>query len=148
MTINKKIFEQLFDPPNPIGNFKNYQKIDNYIYISGQGPFDDNGKLIIGRIGEHFDVVEGYDIARRVGLTILSVLHESFGLDKIDRVVKLTGFINSVSKFTEHPKVMNGCSELMHECFGENGVHSRSAVGVFTLPNNIPVEIEGIFKLK
>ena len=148
MTINKKIFEQLFDPPNPIGSFKNYQKIDSYIYISGQGPFDDNGKLIIGRIGEHFDVIEGYDIARRVGLTILSVLHASFGLDKIDRVIKLTGFINSVSKFTEHPKVMNGCSELMHECFGENGVHSRSAVGVFTLPNNIPVEIEGIFKLK
>ena len=79
---------------------------------------------------------------------MLSVLHEGFGLDKIERVLKLTGYVNSVSNFTEHPKVINGCSELMHECFGEGGIHSRSAVGVFTLPNNIPVEIEGIFKLK
>ena len=94
MIVNQKIIEQLFDPHNPIGNFKNYQKAGNYIYISGQGPFDDNGKLIIGKIGEHFDVIEGYDIARRVGLTILSVLHENFSLDKIDRVIKLTGFIN------------------------------------------------------
>ncbi len=146
--VNQKIIEQLFEPPTPIGSFKNYQKTGDYIYVSGQGPFDDDGNLIIGKIGENFDVIKGYDIARRVGLTMLSVLHESFGLDKIERVLKLTGYVNSVSNFTEHPKVINGCSELMHECFGEGGIHSRSAVGVFTLPNNIPVEIEGIFKLK
>ena len=146
--VNQKIIEQLFEPPTPIGSFKNYQKTGDYIYVSGQGPFDDDGNLIIGKIGENFDVIKGYDIARRVGLTMLSVLHEGFGLDKIERVLKLTGYVNSVSNFTEHPKVINGCSELMHECFGEGGIHSRSAVGIFTLPNNIPVEIEGIFKLK
>ena len=146
--VNQKIIGQLFEPPPPIGSFKNYQKTGDFIYVSGQGPFDDDGNLIIGKIGENFDVIKGYDIARRVGLTMLSVLHEGFGLDKIERVLKLTGYVNSVSNFTEHPKVINGCSELMHECFGEGGIHSRSAVGVFTLPNNIPVEIEGIFKLK
>ena len=146
--IDPKIIKLLRKPPSPIGNFRNSQLIDGLVYVSGQGPFDDNGNLIIGKIGKEFNTDEGNQIARKVGLTILSVLHEGYGLENIDRVIKLTGYVNCIDGFKEQPRVINGCSDLMVECFGENGIHARSAVGIYILPNNIPVEIEGIFKLK
>jgi len=145
---NNKILDLLIKPPAPIGNFKNLQNINGIIYLSGQGPFDESGNLIVGKVGTDFDADGGYQIARRVGITMLSILHHEFGLDRIERVIKLNGFVNADENFKKHPHVINGCSDLMVECFYENGVHSRSAVGVYTLPNNIAVEIEGIFKLK
>ena len=145
---NNKILDLLIEPPAPIGNFKNFQNINGIIYLSGQGPFDESGNLLIGKVGIDFEADEGYQIARRVGITMLSILHHEFGLDRIERVIKLNGFVNADENFKKHPHVINGCSDLMVECFYENGVHSRSAVGVYTLPNNIAVEIEGIFKLK
>ena len=134
--------------PNPIGNFVNVRITNNYAYISGQGAFDDNGNLIIGKVGKELDIDEAYDAARRVGITILSVINNDIGIDKVKKVVKILGLVNCTEDFIYQPKVINGCSDLLVEFFGkEKGVHARSAMGVYMLPNNIPVEIEAILEL-
>ena len=134
--------------PSPIGNFVNVRITNNYAYISGQGAFDDNGDLITGKVGKDLDIDEAYDTARRVGITLLSVIKNDIGLDQIKKVVKILGLVNCTEDFIYQPKVINGCSDLLVEFFGkEKGVHARSAMGVYMLPNNIPVEIEAILEL-
>tara|TARA_B100001057_G_scaffold192372_1_gene193320 strand:- start:184 stop:618 length:435 start_codon:yes stop_codon:yes gene_type:complete len=134
--------------PNPIGNFVNVRITNNYAYISGQGAFDDSGNLIQGKVGKDLDIDQAYDAARRVGITILSVIYNDIGLHKIKKVVKILGLVNCTEDFISQPKVINGCSDLLVEFFGkEKGVHARSAMGVYMLPNNIPVEIEAILEL-
>ena len=134
--------------PNPIGNFVNVRITNNYAYISGQGAFDDSGNLIQGKVGKDLDIDQAYDAARRVGITILSVIYNDIGLHKIKKVVKILGLVNCTEDFVSQPKVINGCSDLLVEFFGkEKGVHARSAMGVYMLPNNIPVEIEAILEL-
>ena len=134
--------------PSPIGNFVNVRVTNNYAYISGQGAFDDSGNLITGKVGRDLNIDQAYDAARRVGVTILSVIKNDIGLDRIIKVVKILGLVNCTEDFIYQPKVINGCPDLLVEFFGkEKGVHARSAMGVYMLPNNIPVEIEAILEL-
>ena len=139
---------KFINTPSPIGNFVNVRITNSYAYISGQGAFDDNGGLITGKVGKDLDIDEAYDVARRVGVTLLSVIKNDIGLDQIKKVVKILGLVNCTEDFIYQPKVINGCSDLLVEFFGkEKGVHARSAMGVYMLPNNIPVEIEAILEL-
>ncbi len=140
---------KFINTPNPIGNFVNVRISNNYAYISGQGAFDDNGELITGKVGKDLDLDKAYDVARRVGITILSVIKNDIGFEKVNKVVKILGLVNCTVDFLSQPKVINGCSDLFVEFFGkEKGMHARSAMGVYVLPNNIPVEIEAIIELK
>ena len=140
---------KFIDTPQPIGNFVNVRFTGKYAYISGQGPFDDSGNLIIGKVGKDLNIDEAYDAARRVGVSLLSVIKNDIGFDKVYKVVKILGLVNCTVDFISQPKVINGCSDLFVEYFGkEKGVHARSAMGVYVLPNNIPVEIEAILELK
>lgn len=137
--------------PKPLGVYKPYLIVDNrWVYVSGHGTVQDDGSLIIGRIGADLDVEEGKLAARQVGLTILSTLKANLGsLNRIKRVIKILGMVNATSDFERHPYVINGCSELFAKVWGEeNGIGVRSAVGMGTLPDNIPVEIEAMFELE
>mgnify|MGYP001211183881 FL=1 len=139
---------KFIDTPKPIGNFTNVRFSGKYAYISGQGAFDARGNLITGKVGKDLNLDEGYEAARRVGITILSVIKNDIGFDKVLKVVKILGLVNCTKDFLSQPKVINGCSDLLVEYFGkEKGVHARSAMGVYVLPNNIPVEIEAIIEL-
>lgn len=135
--------------PQPLGIYKPYLVDGKYLYLSGHGPVRDDKSLIIGRIGDDMDIEEGKLAARQVGLTMLSTVVTNFGsLDKIKRVIKVLGMVNCSSDFLRHPYVINGCSELFAEVWGqENGIGVRSAVGMGSLPDNIPVEVEAIFEL-
>jgi hypothetical protein len=119
------------------------------LYLSGHGPFRDDKSLIIGRIGESMDIEAGKLAARQVGLSMLSTIQTHLGsLDRVKRVIKVLGMVNCTSDFEKHPYVINGCSELFAQVWGtENGIGVRSAVGMGTLPDNIPVEIEAMFEL-
>ena len=122
----------------------------NAAYVSGHGPVQTDGTLMVGRVGSELDEEAGYQAARQTGLAILATLQGFLGdLEKIDRVVKLLGMVNSTPDFENHPAVINGCSELFRDVFGEDhGVGTRSAVGMGSLPGNITVEIEGAVLLK
>jgi hypothetical protein len=121
----------------------------NHCYVSGHGTVQEDGSLIRGRIGETMTMEEGKLAARQVGLAILSTLKTNLGsLDKIKRVIKVLGMVNCSSDFEQHPFVINGCSELFATVWGaEHGIGVRSAVGMGSLPGNIPVEIEVLFEL-
>lgn len=136
--------------PKPLGVYRPFLKIGNQILVSGHGTVQSDGSLIIGRIGEDMDMEAGKLAARQVGLAILATLRANLGsLDHIHRVLKVLGMVNCVSSFEKHPYVINGCSELFAQVFGEeNGIGVRSAVGMGSLPDNIPVEIEAAFELK
>lgn len=135
--------------PQPLGIYKPYLVDGKYLYLSGHGPVQDDKSLIIGRIGEDMDIEAGKLAARQVGLTMLSTIVTNFGsLGKVKRVIKVLGMVNCTSDFLKHPYVINGCSELFAEVWGqENGIGVRSAVGFGSLPDNIPVEVEALFEL-
>ncbi len=138
-------------PPatKPAGVYKPIVIAGNMAYISGHGPYKSDETMIQGRVGEELDLDAGKAAARQVGLAILATLRENLGsLDRVKRVVKLLGMVNSTPDFLDHPIVINGCSELFSEVFGEeNGIGARSAVGMVVLPGNITVEIEAIFEI-
>lgn len=136
--------------PKPLGVYKPFLQEGNYVYVSGHGTLKSDGTFIVGRVGDDLSKEEGKMAAQQVGLAILATLKANLGsLDKIDKVVKVLGMVSCVSAFTEHPYVINGCSELFANVFGEDkGVGVRSAVGMGSLPGGIPVEIEAMFKLK
>lgn len=139
---------KFLDTPRPIGNFVNVRFTGKYAYISGQGAFNDSGNLITGKVGKDLNLDEAYEVARRVGITILSVINNDIGFNRVHKVVKILGLVNCTKDFLSQPKVINGCSDLLVEYFGkEKGMHARSAMGVYVLPNNIPVEIEAIIEL-
>jgi hypothetical protein len=123
--------------------------VGNFLYLSGHGTVKTDGSLIIGRIGEDLDIEQGKLAARQVGLAMLATIKSSLGsLDRVKRVIKVLGMVNCVPSFERHPYVMNGCSELFAAVWGqEMGIGVRSAVGMGSLPDNIPVEIEGLFEL-
>ncbi|HTS45962.1 MAG TPA: RidA family protein [Puia sp.] len=135
--------------PSPAGVYKPCLQDGKYLYVSGHGPVKDDKSLIAGRVGKDLDADQAKHAARQVGLTILSTIRSYIGsLDKIKRVIKVLGMVNAVPEFEKHPYVINGCSELFAQIWGEdNGVGVRSAVGMGSLPNNIPVEIEALFEL-
>ena len=136
--------------PKPLGVYTPFLQLENVVYVSGHGTVKADGSLIIGRVGEDMDIEEGKLAARQVGLAILATLFDHIGsLNRIERVVKVLGMVNCTSDFTRHPYVINGCSELFAAIWGEdNGIGVRSAVGMGSLPDNIPVEIEAQFLLK
>ena len=136
--------------PAPIGVYKPYLIDGKYLYVSGHGPVQNNKELIKGRIGKDMDLEQGKLAAQQVGLTILSTIKTNLGsLNKVKRVIKVLGMVNCTADFEQHPKVINGCSELFAKVWGtENGVGVRSAVGFGSLPDNIPVEIECLFELQ
>lgn len=135
--------------PRPIGNFRNFVRAGSLIFISGQGPREADGTMHQGKVGRDVAVGLAYEHARLTGLNILSVLADAIGdLGQVAQVVKLLGLVNATDDFTDHPEVINGCSDLFTAVFGEIGQHARSAIGVASLPNNITVEIEAIFELR
>jgi enamine deaminase RidA (YjgF/YER057c/UK114 family) len=135
--------------PSPLGVYKPYLIDGKYLYLSGHGPVQDDKSLIIGRIGVDFDIEQGKLAARQVGLTMLSTIVTNLGsLDKVKRVIKVLGMVNCSPDFGRHPYIINGCSELFAKIWGEeNGIGVRSAVGMGSLPDNIPVEIEALLEL-
>ncbi len=135
--------------PSPLGVYKPCLVDGKYLYLSGHGPVQNDQSLIIGRIGRDMDIEQGKLAARQVGLTMLSTIRTRIGsLDKVKRVIKVLGMVNSTPEFERHPYVINGCSELFAAVWGEeNGVGVRSAIGFGSLPDNIPVEIEAMFEL-
>jgi enamine deaminase RidA (YjgF/YER057c/UK114 family) len=139
-------------PPAPgiAGLYKPVFIDDGMIYFSGHLPVISEGNMVRGRVGDDMSVEEAKGSARLVGLNILASIHELLGsIDRVERVIKLLGMVNACENFSEHPKVINGCSELFKEIWGEDlGVGVRSAFGVSGLPGGAPVEIEGLMKLK
>ncbi len=137
-------------PAKPVAKYKTAVLAGNMLYVSGHGPAKVSDKTPLkGRVGEDLTKEQGYDSARAVGINILATVKATIGsLDKVKRLVKTLGMVNSAPGFLEHPFVINGFSELMAEVFGEDaGVGARSAVGMVALPGNIPVEIECIFEV-
>ena len=135
--------------PTPLGVYKPFLIDGIHCYVSGHGPLLNDKTLIIGRIGAGMSKEEGKLAAQQVGLTILATLKHNLGsFNKIKRVIKVLGMVNCSSDFEQHPFIINGCSELFAKVWGEdNGVGVRSAVGMGSLPGNIPVEIEALFEL-
>ena len=135
--------------PQPLGVYKPYLIDGKYLYVSGHGTVKEDKTLIIGRIGETMTAEDGKLAARQVGLAILSTIKTNLGsLDKVKRVIKVLGMVNCTPDFEKHPFIINGCSELFAKVWGEdNGIGVRSAVGMGSLPDNIPVEIEALFEL-
>jgi enamine deaminase RidA (YjgF/YER057c/UK114 family) len=133
----------------PVANYVNAVRTGNLLYLSGKGPRAVDGKRPKGKIGRDYTVEQGYAHARSVGLDLLAVMRTELGsLDRVARVVKLLGMVNAVPEFEDHPKVINGCSDLLVEVLGDAGRHARSAVGMGSLPMGIPVEIEVIVEVK
>ena len=133
----------------PVANYLPYRLAGNILYLAGQGPRDESGKQLTGKLGKDISVEEGYRRARLVGLGLLAATRDALGsLDRVDYIVKLLGMVNAVPDFNDSPKVINGCSDLFVDVFGEAGRHARSAVGNVMLPNQISVEIEGVIAVK
>ena len=135
--------------PEPKGVYVPLLQVGNLVYLSGHLPVNADGTLIRGKVGKDLDMEAGKIAAQQVGLTILATLISNFGsLNRVKRVVKVFGMVNAATDFEKQPYVINGCSELFVEVFGrENGIGVRSALGVGSLPENVPVEIEAIFEI-
>ncbi|RWY89246.1 RidA family protein [Rhizobium leguminosarum] len=135
-------------PPPPIANFVTHVIEGNMLYLSGQGPREADGFMHAGKVGAGVSVEAAYGHARLTGINLLAVMQDALGdLSRVKRVVKLLGMVNAVPDFEDHPSVINGCSDLLIEVFGQAGEHARSAVGFGSLPGNITVEIEAIVAL-
>ncbi len=131
--------------PVPVGNFEIGVEHDGLLFLSGQGPLLENGTLATGIVGGDVSKEEAYHHARRTGLVLISAMKEILGdLGRVSRIIKLLGMVNAERSFPDHPHVINGCSDLFNEVFGNIGRHGRSAVGVGSLPGGITVEIEAI----
>jgi enamine deaminase RidA (YjgF/YER057c/UK114 family) len=133
--------------PKPLGTYVPFRRDGNIIYLSGQGPRDAEGRPISGKVPTEVSIDEAYQLARRVGLSLLSVAASAAGGLSRLRALKVLGMVNAVPEFREHPRIINGCSDLFVAVLGDNGQHARSAVGFGSLPNQIPVEIEAIFRV-
>ena len=146
----KALNVQLPPAPTPVGVYQSMVVSGKFGYASGHGPIQADGSFMRGRVGSELDLEQGKAAARQTGLTILATLRRVLGsLDKVERVLKTFGMVNCTAEFTDHPKVINGCSELFAQIWGpEKGIGARSAVGTNSLPGNITVEIEVIFLLK
>jgi len=133
----------------PVANYVNAVRTGNLLFLAGKGPRPDaTGKRPSGKVGREYTAEQAYQHARTIGLDLLAVMRQELGsLDKVKRVVKVLGMVNAVPEFTDHPKVINGCSDLFVEVLGEAGKHARSAVGMGSLPMGIPVEIECIVEV-
>lgn len=130
------------------GSFVQFYKVGNLVHLSGHLPQPAEGPLVVGKVGKEVSVEQGYEAAKLCGLNLCATLkHHIEDLDKVKRIVKITGFVNCVDGFTQQPAVVNGCSDLFLKIFGEKGASTRSAVGTNALPLGVPVEIELIAEL-
>ncbi|MBC8766791.1 RidA family protein [Arenibacter sp. BSSL-BM3] len=144
----KQLDITLMEASAPVANYVNAVRSGNLIFLSGKGPLQSNGENIEGKVGVDLSIEQGYEAARVTGINQLSVLKSELGnLNKVVRVVKVLGMVNAAPEFTDHPKVINGYSDLMVSVFGERGKHARAAVGMGSLPGNIAVEIEMIVEV-
>ncbi|HEX3721931.1 MAG TPA: RidA family protein [Nitrolancea sp.] len=136
--------------PSPGGNYVHAVRTGNLLYLSGKGPFNEDGsRPKTGKVGKDVTTQEAYQQARSVGLTLITVMKDALGdLDKVKRVVKVLGMVNCAPDFGEQPQVINGCSDVFVEVFGDRGRHARSAVGMGGLPGQICVEIEVIVEVE
>lgn len=133
---------------SPVANYVNAVRTGNLLYLSGKGPRPVDGQRPSGKVGRDYTAEQAYQHARSVGLDLLAVMRTELGsLDRVRRVVKLLGMVNAMPEFTDHPRVINGCSDLFVEVLGDRGRHARSAVGMGSLPMGIPVEIEVIVEV-
>ena len=152
MSIEKRLEElgiQLQTPAQPVANYVTTVQTGNLVFTSGHGPIGDDGQLIKGQLGTDMNIEAGYQAARSVGIGLISTLKATLGdLDRIQRVVKVVGFVNSTADFLDHPSVVNGVSDLFVEVFGDKGKHARSAVGMVQLPGGIAVEVEMIVEVE
>ncbi|RXJ71965.1 hypothetical protein CS022_18360 [Veronia nyctiphanis] len=132
---------------NPKGSYTNCVRTGNLLYVSGKGPDGGRSDAPRGKLGQEFDVQQGYEFARATGLDILAAVEKELGtLEKVTRVVKLQGFVNATDDFERHPAVLDGCSDLMVEVFGSKGVHARSVFGATSVRGNLPIIIDSIFE--
>lgn len=150
-TIDAKLAELGISFPEfvaPAANYVPFVKTENLVYISGQIAIDGDG-MRIGKLGDGYSMEDGYAAARLCGVNLISQLKAACDgdLDRVERVVKLNGFVNATGDFTDHPKIINGTSDLMVEVFGDKGRHARAAVGSSSLPFGVAVEVEGIFQI-
>jgi enamine deaminase RidA (YjgF/YER057c/UK114 family) len=135
--------------PPPVATYVNAVRTGNLLFLAGKAPLEEDGRLPVGRVGVEYSVDDGYRLARSTGLALLSVLRAELGtLDRVRRIVKVLGMVAAPPEFTQHPRVINGCSDLMVELFGDAGRHARSAVGMSSLPLGTPVEIEMIVEVE
>jgi enamine deaminase RidA (YjgF/YER057c/UK114 family) len=135
-------------PPKPMANYVAWKRSGNLLFLSGQGPRYEGNKLHTGKVGGDVSPQLAYEHARIAGLQLLAAARHALGdLDRVKQIVKLLGMVNAVPEFRDHPSVINGCSDLFTEVFGEAGRHARSAVGMSSLPDNITVEIEAVLEV-
>ncbi len=138
-------------PPavKPVGNYVPAVRTGNLVFLSGHGPFKEDGTMVSGKAGREMTLDEGYEAARRVAIGLLGTLKAEIGdLDKVKKVIKVLGMVNCTCDFVDQPKVINGASDLLVQAFGDKGKHARSAVGVNVLPFDITVEIEMIVEVE
>ncbi len=149
MTVADRLTElgiTLPEPVRPVANYVRHVQTGNLLFVSGTGP---TNTAPTGKVGSDLTIEQGYAVAREVGLQIIATVLDALGdLDRVTRVVKVLGMVNSAPDFGDQPKVINGCSDLMVEVFGDAGKHTRSAVGFVALPNQIAVEIEATFEVR
>lgn len=138
---------QLPAPINPLGSYRTTVTLGDQLFVSGLGPFKD-GKPVVGIVGDDFSIADAQEAAQRTMLLILACVEEACGLENVERCARLTVYVRAESGFTAHPKVADGASDLLLALFGPDRLPARSAIGVFTLPMGIPVEIDSVFQLK
>lgn len=145
----KELGIQLRTPGPPSANFLGAVRVGKMVYLSGHGPLKADGNYMIGKVGSEFNLEQAQAAARLTGISLLEALKAEVGnLNNVKRIVKVLGMVNAVPSFDQHSQVINGFSDLMVEVFGEDGKHARSAIGLGSLPRNIPVEIEMIVEMK
>jgi len=145
----KELGINLPKPPNPVGAYLPALQVGDLLFLSGTTCYVDGGLLYTGHVGAELTVEEGYAAARQTALNLLSVIKATLGdLDRVERVVKLNGYVNSAPGFDRQPEVINGASELLEKIFGQPGKHARTSLGVNELPGHIPVEIELIVQVR
>lgn len=145
----REMGHELPPPPAPMANYIPGYRTGNLVFLSGVGPRSADGSMPTGKLGREFTVEQGYAAARSCALNLLANLKSVIGdLDEVVHIVKVLGMVNSAPEFGQQPQVINGCSDLLVEAFGERGRHARSAVGMSALPNGIPVEIEMIVEVR
>jgi enamine deaminase RidA (YjgF/YER057c/UK114 family) len=145
----KKLGIEIAAPTSPMANYVNAVRTGNLLYLAGKGPGLPGKPLPVGKVGRDFTVEQAYVHARETGLNLIAVMKAELGdLDRVKRIVKILGMVNATPEFGRQPEVINGCSDLMVEVFGDRGRHARSAVGVGSLPRGIPVEIEVIVEVE
>ena len=151
MRIEQRLAElgiELPTPQTPVANYVGAVLTGNLLFLSGRGPMRPDGTQHTGIVGQDVSVEEAYGHARLTGLQLIGTMQAELGdLDRVGRIVKLLGMVNAVPGFGQHPEVINGCSDLFVEVFGERGRHARSAVGMGSLPRNITVEIEAVVEV-